>query len=446
MDHFNYKNGQLYAEEVSITKLAGAVGTPFYCYSASTLSRHFKLFAECVKELNPKICYAVKANSNIAVLRVLAKEGCGADVVSEGEIRRAIAAGIAPQKIVFSGVGKTESEMEFALRTGIFQFNVESEAELKLLSKTAASAGKTANYAIRVNPDVAPSTHGKINTGKKESKFGISIERVPTLIKEAAEFPAVQFKGISVHIGSQITHFDAFSRAFKKIKELVKSIEAAGTKVETVDLGGGIGVSYADQQHPSLEEYGRIVKEIWGGEKYQFIFEPGRVIAGNSGIMVSKVIYIKDDGGAQATTSEQGERSLRGARGTESLSANDKQRKFLIVDAGMNDLLRPSLYSAFHDIVPVIEPKQTDKFTVDVVGPVCETGDIFAEQRDVHSAKAGDLVAFRTAGAYGSVMASTYNSRLLIPEVMVNGDKWEIIRRRPSYNDMLAEEKIPEWL
>jgi diaminopimelate decarboxylase len=418
MDHFNYNNGELYAENVAVSKLAAEFGTPLYIYSSATLTHHFKVIDESLDGLNKLVCFAVKSNSSFAVIKTLAKAGAGADVVSEGEIRRALLCGVAPKKIIFSGVGKTASEMEFALNTGILQFNVESEPELELLSKVASKLGKSADVAIRVNPDVDAATHGKITTGLKTSKFGIDINRGREMFDKAKALPAINAVSVSVHIGSQITDLKPFRDAFIRVREFLKELETAGHKIERVDLGGGLGIPYEvgkNPPHPS--EYGKMVKEVFAGLNYKFIFEPGRVLVGNAGILVSKVIYVKPT----------------------------EQREFLIIDAAMNDLIRPSFYSAHHDILPVKESKKPP-VKYDVVGPVCETGDTFATLREVPQLLPDDLVAFRSAGAYGAVMASTYNSRQIVAEVIVNNKEYSLISRRQTYDEMFEREIIPEWL
>lgn len=418
MDHFNYKNGELFAEDVAVTKLATQFGTPLYIYSAATITRHFTIMAEHLTGLNNLICFAVKSNSNFAVIKTLAQLGAGADVVSEGEIRRALLCGVVPEKIIFSGIGKTATEMAFALEKGILQFNVESIPELELLSKVASRLGKTANIAIRVNPDVDASTHGKITTGLKTSKFGIDIDIAKDVYELARKLPNINANSISVHIGSQITDLKPFENAFKRVREFVQELEQAGHKIERIDLGGGLGIPYEmGKNPPHPRDYAKMIKVIFAGTNYKFIFEPGRVIVGNAGILVSKVIYVKPT----------------------------EQREFLIVDAAMNDLIRPSYYEAHHDIVPVIaNAKPESKY--DIVGPVCETGDTFATLREMPKLKADDLIAFRSAGAYGSVMASTYNSRQMVAEVMVNGAEYALTSRRQSYDEMFEREIIPEWL
>lgn len=421
MDHFDYKNGTLFAESVSLADLAESVGTPFYCYSTATLKRHFAVFQAPFAGMDHKICYAVKANSNIALLKTLGHCGAGADVVSEGEIRRALAAGIASENIVFSGVGKTRDEMRYALKHDIYQFNVESEPELLVLDQVAQSLGKRAPIAIRVNPDVDAKTNAKISTGKKENKFGIDIGLATMLYAKAAELPGIDVRGVSIHIGSQLTSIEPFAAAFAKVRTLVEDLRRSGLSITRIDVGGGLGVPYAptDPLPPSPEVYGAAVKTALGDLGCTLIFEPGRLLVGNAGILVTKVIYMKET----------------------------PTRTFAIVDVAMNDLLRPSLYGAYHDIVPVREAGLDQPVKpVDIVGPVCETGDTFAEQRDLPLPKAGELLAFRTAGAYGAVMASTYNSRHLTPEVMVNGKEFAVIRPRQTYDDMLGLDKIPDWL
>jgi len=418
MDYFNYKKGQLYAEKVPLAKIAAAVGTPFYCYSSATLTRHYKVFSESLAPLDRLVCYAVKANSNIAVIKTLAELGAGADVVSEGEIRRALAAGISAKKIVFSGIGKTKEELVFALKTGIYQFNVESESELFTLDEVAQHLGKKAPVAFRVNPDVDSKSHKKISTGRKEDKFGIAFADALRIYAQTKRLKNIDVKGISTHIGSQITEIKPFVQAFTKIRELAEELLRRGANIERIDLGGGLGIPYYGSDNPpSPRDYADAVKKAMHGLDCKFIFEPGRMIAGNSGILVAKLTYVKDTG----------------------------DRIFYVLDAGMNDLIRPSFYDAYHEIITV-KKNTVKKQLVDIVGPVCETGDVFAIQREMPAMKSGDLVAFRTAGAYGTTMSSTYNSRLLIPEILVKGDKFAVIRKRPSYNAMLKSETIPGWL
>lgn len=418
MDYFTYRGGVLHAEDVPLDAIAAEVGTPFYCYSRATIERHYTVMAAQFEGMDHRICFALKANSNLAVLKILANLGAGADVVSEGEVRRALAAGIPASRIVFSGVGKTRDEMRFAVEQGVFQFNVESEPELYLLSDVAAEMGKKARVALRVNPDVAAGTHAKITTGLKTSKFGIDMNRAKAMYRKASGLPGIDLKGISVHIGSQIVAFEAFEAAFVRVAQFVEEMRAEGLTVQVVDLGGGIGIRYAEESHPDLERYGEIVRRTVGHLGCELIFEPGRIIVGNAGILVSRVIYVKK---AEART-------------------------FAIIDAAMNDLIRPSLYGAYHEIIPVREPDGNATITVDVVGPVCESGDTFAEQRQLSEVGPDDMIAFRSAGAYGAVMASNYNSRLTIPEVLVDGSRWSVIRPRPTYEALLGHDRIPDWL
>ena len=417
MDHFTYKNGVLHAEDVAIAAIADAVGTPFYCYSHATLTRHAQVFTESLAAVKPLICFAVKANSNIAVLKTLAAQGLGADVVSEGELRRALAAGIAPSKIVFSGVGKTVTEMAFALENNILQFNVESERELLALNAVAAAMGVNASIALRVNPDVDAKTHAKISTGKKENKFGIDIDDAPRIYAIAQSLPHITVQGVSVHIGSQLTELAPFRAAYARVRALVESLRASGIAIRTIDLGGGLGVPYASEDAPPPPaEYGALVTEMFGDFGADFIFEPGRLISGNAGILVTQVLYVKH-----------------------------AALVYVIIDAGMNDLMRPALYDAVHALIPV---KQSTAPTTNVcvVGPVCESTDVFLKDVAMPLPSEGDLLSFRTAGAYGASLSNSYNSRLLVPEVMVKDGQFSVIRPRPSYADMLAAEEIPEWV
>lgn len=421
MDSFTYKKGTLHVENMPLAKIADEIGTPFYCYSTATLTRHFRVFEQAMEGLRHKICFAVKSNSNLAVLKVLANAGAGADVVSEGEIRRALVAGIKPENIVFSGVGKTKKEMQFALEQNIFQFNIESEAELVALNDVASRMGKRAPIAIRVNPDVDAKTNAKISTGKKENKFGIDIHKAPELYARASVLTGIKVQGVSVHIGSQLTSVQPFREAFLKVKQLVEGLRKSGISISTIDVGGGLGVPYEPDQPPppSPEEYGKVVKEVFGTFDGTVVFEPGRLLVGNAGVLVTQVIYVK-----KADT-----------------------RTFAIVDIAMNDLLRPSLYGAYHEIIPVEETAPDAPLTeVDIVGPVCETGDTFAEKRSLPLPKPDDLLVFRTAGAYGAVMSSTYNSRPLTAEILVDGEQYAIVRKRQSYEELLAQDSIPEWL
>lgn len=417
MDHFTYKNGALYAEEVGIADIAAKVGTPFYVYSHATLTRHAQVFAESLKAVKPLVCFAVKANSNVAVLKVLAAQGLGADVVSEGELRRAMAAGIPASKVVFSGVGKTRDEMKFALECGIHQFNVESDRELLALNEVAKTLNKKAPIALRVNPDVDAKTHAKISTGKKENKFGIDIDDAARVYALAQSLPHIQVQGVSVHIGSQLTELAPFRAAYQRVRALVESLRVQGIAIRTIDLGGGLGVPYAvEDAPPPPAEYGQLVAEMFGDFGAEFIFEPGRLICGNAGMMVTQVLYVK-----QAA------------------------HTYVIVDAGMNDLMRPALYDAVHRVEEVQQSTQPQA-VVNIVGPVCESTDVFLKNVSMPLPAEGDLLAFRTAGAYGATLSNTYNSRLLIPEVLVKGAQFALIRPRPNYEEMLAAEAVPEWV
>lgn len=420
MHHFAYRNGVLHAEDVSLPALADEVGTPFYCYSTATLERHYNVFAEAFAPSDTLICYAIKANSNIAVLRTLGRLGAGMDVVSEGELRRARAAGIPAERIVFSGVGKTRAEMAYALDESIFAFNVESEAELRALSEVAAGRGATARIAFRVNPDVDAKTHHKISTGRAGDKFGVPWETAPGLYDLARSLPGIGTEGVHMHIGSQITDLGPFGNAFALIAELVGALREAGHTISFVNVGGGLGVPYRPEQVPPRPEpYAAIVRERLGHLGCRFLFEPGRMIAGNAGILVTRVIYTKVTGA----------------------------KRFLIVDAAMNDLIRPTLYDAHHEMWPVSESRaDAPLIPQDVVGPICESSDFLAKDRTLPPLAEGDLLAVMTAGAYGAAQSSAYNSRLLVPEVLVSGEKWALIRPRPSYEDMLRAEKMPSWL
>ena len=420
MDHFLYRGGTLHAEDVPIAEIAAQVGTPFYVYSTATLTRHFHLFDEALDGLPHLVCFAMKSLSNQAVLKTLAQAGAGMDVVSGGEYARAKAAGVPGNRIVFSGVGKTEAEMEQALTGGIRQFNVESEAEMALLSQVAVRLGKTASITVRVNPDVDARTHAKIATGKSENKFGIPIDRARDVYAHAAALPGIDVIGIDVHIGSQLTELAPFAAAYQKIAALTEALRADGHTIDRLDLGGGLGIPYerSNIAPPLPTEYGAMIKETLGHLGCEIEIEPGRLISGNAGLMVASVVYVKD--GAD--------------------------RQFLILDAAMNDLIRPAMYDAWHDIVPVVEPAPgAEPATFDVVGPVCESGDTFAKGRTMAAVARGDLVAFRSAGAYGAVMSSEYNSRPLIPEVLVHGDQFAVIRPRPTFDEMIARDTIPSW-
>ncbi|MCG7573986.1 diaminopimelate decarboxylase [Phaeobacter sp. CNT1-3] len=421
MDHFLYKDGALHAEDVAIADIAAAVGTPFYCYSTATLLRHFTLFDEALAGMDHLVCYAMKAASNQAILKTLAQAGAGMDVVSGGEYARAIAAGVPGDKIVFSGVGKTHEEIRAALTGGIRQFNVESEPEMEVINEVALSLGTVAPITVRVNPDVDAKTHAKIATGKSENKFGIPIARAREVYARAAALPGLKVVGIDVHIGSQLTDLEPFRLAYRKVAALTEELRADGHDIIRLDLGGGLGIPYtrSNEAPPLPVEYGAMIKEELGHLGCEIEIEPGRLIAGNAGIMVSRVIYVKSGEG----------------------------RDFLILDGAMNDLLRPAMYDAHHDIVSVVEPAPgVEQQPYDIVGPVCETGDTFAKERMMAPLSAGDLVAFRSAGAYGAVMASEYNTRPLIPEVLVHGDQFAVIRQRPTFDEMLKRDTIPDWL
>ncbi|MGI1662900.1 diaminopimelate decarboxylase [Palleronia sp. KMU-117] len=421
MDHFLYRDGILHAEDVPLPEIAAAVGTPVYVYSVATLTRHFRLFDEALQGMDHLVCYAMKANSNLAVVRLMADLGAGVDVVSAGEYLKARAAGMPADRIVFSGVGKTRAEMRIALEGGIRQFNVESEPELHALSEVATELGRTAPITIRVNPDVDAKTHEKIATGKAENKFGIPIARARGVYALAASLPGIEVVGIDVHIGSQLTELEPFEIAYGKVAELTRALRADGHDIRRLDLGGGLGIPYerTNTAPPLPIEYGDMVRRVLGDLGCEIEIEPGRLIAGNAGVLLSEVIYVK-----------QGE-----------------DRQFLIVDAAMNDLIRPSMYAAHHDIVPVVQPEPgQEPARYDVVGPVCETGDTFAKGREIAPLAQGDLVAFRSAGAYGAVMASEYNTRPLVPEVLVSGHQFAVIRPRPTFDDLVKRDTIPAWL
>jgi diaminopimelate decarboxylase len=421
MDHFLYRDGVLHAEDVPIPEIAAQVGTPFYVYSTATLTRHFRLFQEALAGMDHMICFAVKSNGNLAVLRTLGNLGAGMDVVSGGEYLRAKAAGVPGDRIVFSGVGKTPAEIRQALEGGIRQFNVESEPELRAISALATELGVEVPIALRVNPDVDAKTHEKIATGKSENKFGIPIAKARAVYAEAAALPGIKIVGVDVHIGSQLTDLEPFEAAFLKVRELTQALRADGHAITRLDLGGGLGIPYArsNDAPPLPLEYGEVIRRTVGDLGCEIEIEPGRLISGNAGILVTSLIYLKEGEG----------------------------RDFLILDAAMNDLVRPSMYGAYHDIIPVTEPAPGDEQQpYDIVGPVCETGDTFAKARSMPRLDPGDLVAFRSAGAYGAVMASEYNTRPLVPEVLVSGDQFAVIRARPSFDEILGRDTIPEWL
>ena len=419
MHHFAYRDGVLHAEDVSLKALAEEIGTPFYCYSSATLERHYNVMHEAFAGTDHMICYAMKANSNQAVIRTMAELGAGMDVVSEGELRRALAAGVPARKIVFSGVGKTAREMALALREGIACFNVESEPELELLSEVAKRVGQRAAVSIRVNPDVDAKTHHKISTGKAEDKFGISYKRAREVYARAASLPAIDVAGIDMHIGSQITELEPFAKAFKLMGELTEELRGDGHNIRHLDLGGGLGVPYrgTNDVPPHPDEYAAMVKATLGHLNLKYVLEPGRMIVGNAGVLVSRVIYVKD--------------------GTE--------KHFVIQDAAMNDLIRPTLYDAYHEIVPVAEPAGGETMMADVVGPVCESGDYLAKGRRLPKVEPGDLLATMTAGAYGAVQAGSYNTRPLVPEVLVKGGKWALVRPRQSYEELIGMDRLASW-
>ena len=421
MHHFAYRNGVLHAEDVDLRELADAVGTPFYCYATATLERHYRVFAEAFADVDALVCYAMKANSNQAVIATLARLGAGADVVSEGELLRARAAGIPPERIMFSGVGKTERELALAVEQGILCVNVESEPELELLAATASQKGRAADISIRVNPDIDPKTHAKISTGKAENKFGIPISRAREVYARAAKLKGVRVTGVDMHIGSQITELDPFSDAFELLADFVRELRSDGHVIRHVDLGGGLGIPYREDNEPPPDPsaYAAVVKRATRDLDCQLIFEPGRLIVGNAGILITRVLYLK--------------------RG--------EAKTFVIVDAGMNDLVRPTLYDAHHDLRPVKEaPVGAPRLIADLVGPVCESGDFIAQDRPMTEPKAGDLVAIMSAGAYGAVQASTYNTRALVPEVLVRKGEWALVRPRVGVQELIALDRMPAWL
>ena len=418
-ESFVYLNGSLHAEAVDLAAIADAVGTPFYCYSTAVIAERYRRFQAAVAPLGGRICYAVKANSNQAVLATLAALGAGADVVSEGEARRAVAAGIPPARIVFSGVGKTEAELAYALDTGIGQVNIESERDLELLSRLAAARGLRMRIAIRVNPDVDALTHAKISTGKAENKFGIDINEAPRVFARAVELPGVEPVSVALHIGSQLTDFAPYEQAFGRVAELVRALRDAGIPIRHLDLGGGIGVPYRGGTGPDVAEYAEVVRRTVGDLDCALLFEPGRYLVAEAGVLVGTVIDVK-----QGAT-----------------------RCFVVGDFAMNDLIRPTLYEAYHPILPVAEPTSgAASVVVDVVGPICETGDFLARDRPLPPVAPGDLLAVTHAGAYGAVMSSTYNTRPMVPEVLVNGTEWAIVRPRPSYDALIGLDRIPGWL
>ena len=419
MHHFNRREDRLFAENVDVTVLAEHIGTPFYCYSTATLRQHYTRLEDAFAQNEVTICYSVKANSNLGVIATLADLGSGADVVSEGELRRALLSGIPAEKIVFSGVGKTEAEMTYALNADIAQFNVESRAELEQLSEVATKQGKTARISLRVNPDIDAGTHEKISTGKAENKFGIAWDEAEASYAKAATLPGLEIVGIDIHIGSQITELTPFRNAFTKVADLLEKLTDRGHNIITLDLGGGLGIPYGpeDAPLPSLEDYANLIDEIFGDSGCRIFLEPGRLIAGNAGILVTSVIRTK----------------------------KGEAKNFIIVDAAMTELMRPTLYGAYHDIQPVITNGNVQDVW-DVVGPVCETGDFLGSERSLPEPQKGDLLAIFTCGAYGASLGSSYNTRLSAPEVLIDNEKFEIIRARPQYDDILALEKVPDWL
>ena len=421
MNHFDYRDGVLHAEGVSLSAIADAVGTPFYCYSTATLERHYRVFAEAFGSEKAVICYAMKANSNQSVLRTLARLGAGADVVSGGELKRALAAGIPPSKVLFSGVGKTEAELRAALATDILCINVESEPELDLLSRLAAETGRSARISVRVNPDVDAGTHAKISTGKSENKFGIPISHARAVYARAAKLPGIIVTGVDMHIGSQITDLSKLEVAFRILADFVQTLRGDGHAISHIDFGGGLGIPYHMDQEapPAPAAYAAMVKRVTHNLGCTLMFEPGRLIVGNAGILVARVIYVK--------------------RG--------EAKNFVIIDAAMNDLIRPTLYEAHHDILPVRQAAaDAPRMVADVVGPVCESGDYLALDRDLPEPQPGDLIAILTAGAYGAVQAGTYNTRALVPEVLVKDDQYAVVRPRIEVEDLIALDKTAPWL
>ena len=421
MHHFAYRDGALFVEEVDVATLAGVVGTPFYCYSASTIRRHIRVFSQAFAGLDALVCYAVKANSNQAVLRLLAQEGAGMDVVSGGELARALAAGAPASRITFSGVGKTEAEIVAALDAGIFCFNVESEPELAAVSRLASERGKTAPVSLRVNPDVDARTHAKISTGLSENKFGVPLSTARAVYARAARLPGIRIAGADMHIGSQLTELEPFDEAFSLLAGLVRDLRADGHDISHIDLGGGLGIPYHEGEDPKSyhpEQYAAIVRRRFAGLDCKLVFEPGRLIVGNAGVLITRVIYVK--------------------RG--------EAKTFVIVDAGMNDLIRPTLYDAWHDIIPVRVATDRAAIVADVVGPVCETGDYLAQGRTLPETLPNELLCVLTAGAYGAVQAGTYNTRPLVPEVLVEGARYAVIRPRQSVAEIIAMDRVPDWL
>ena len=420
MHHFAYRDGVLHAEAVNLDTLAAAVGTPFYCYSTATLTRHYQVFAGAFADVRALVCYAMKANSNQAIVRTLARLGAGADVVSGGELKRARTAGIPADKIMFSGIGKTEAELALAVDEGILCVNVESEPELELLSSIAASKGRTANVSVRVNPDIDAKTHHKIATGKAENKFGIPISRAREVYTHAGKLKGLKVAGVDMHIGSQITELDPFGNAFALLAEFVRALRTDGHTISHVDLGGGLGIPYRDDDEPPPHPraYAEVVKRATRDLDCRLIFEPGRLLVGNAGILVTRVLFVK----------------------------HGEAKNFVVVDAAMNDLVRPTLYDAHHEIWPVTQASSSRRIRADVVGPVCESGDFLAVNRDMVEPASGALLAVMSAGAYGAVQAGTYNTRALVPEVLVNGAEWALVRPRLEVDQLIALDRMPNWL
>ncbi|MEE2654667.1 MAG: diaminopimelate decarboxylase [Pseudomonadota bacterium] len=418
MTQFNYREGRLFAEDVDIVEIASNIGTPFYCYSKAAITEQYEAMANALDHFSARICYAVKANSNLAIIKTLSDLGAGADVVSEGEARRALASGIPAANIVFSGVGKTREEMRFAILAGVGQFNVESIGELEILNDVAIEIGKTAIVALRVNPDVDAETHYKISTGRREDKFGINIELAPSVYEKALSLPGLKLVGLAVHIGSQLTSLKPFRKAFERVADMVNILRKAGYNLSRLDLGGGLGITYDGEQPPGPVDYANMVAETVGSLDVELTFEPGRFLVGNAGILVTSVIQVKET----------------------------DNKRFVVVDAAMNDLIRPALYNAVHHVQTAINLKGNDTFITELVGPICETGDVLARNVQLPALVENDLLYLKSAGAYGAVMASSYNSRLLVPEIMVNRNDFNVIRARPSYDDLLGLDQIPKWI
>jgi diaminopimelate decarboxylase len=419
MNDFTYRNGRLHAEGVDLAHIAETVGTPVYVYAGSGIERRYREYADALAGADAMVCYAMKANDNQAILSLLRKLGAGADTVSEGEIRRALAAGFDPKKIVYSGVGKSADEMAFALSVGIGEFNVESDHEVELLADVARQMGKRAKIAVRVNPDVDPKTHAKITTGKKGNKFGVDLDQAVGVFKRAAAHASLEPVGVASHIGSQITNLDPYRSAFARMVDLVKTLRAEGIAISVLDVGGGLGVGYSGEAPPSVADYVKIARDAAASVGCRLVLEPGRRVVAESGVLLTRVLFVKEG----------------------------SAKTFVIVDGAMNDLIRPTLYEAYHPIVPVKEPKPgVGTRLVDVVGPICESGDFFAKERDLSPVGAGDILAITHAGAYGAVMASSYNARRLAPEVLVRNQQFAVVRPRPSYEDLIGRDRVPDWL